>query len=666
MLSEENIYKILFDTAAEGLVVANSQGKIIVTNPRLCEMFGYDEAELLGQSIEILVPERLRRKHSGNRANYSKNPKQRSMGVGLDLMGQKKCGNEFPVEISLNSFKLKGKQHVIGLVSDVSERKKVENKVKKIEDSLKNLHKITSNQLLDYKSKIKKLLELGCSIFNMPIGIVARIEEDNYCIDFLHKEVETSLDRDQLHLDHTFCYFAIKQEEPLYIEHVKESEWHKHPCYVHHNINSYLGIKVYVDNKIFGTLNFSSPDRREADIMGADIEILKLMAEWLGQEIQKYKNAEKLINLNIELETRVEERTKKLKDSEKLYSTIARNFPKGTINVFDKNLNYVFVEGKELFQLGITSKLLIGTNYLDRLQPEIAEMVEPMLRKVFEGESQEFEIEHKGNYYSINAVPLLKEAGTVTQIMVVEKNITDEKIAEQETLRALEQEKALNELKSRFVSMASHEFRTPLSTILSSSSLVQKYLEKGMLEKTAKHLNRIKSSVGNLTSILNDFLSLDKLEEGKISINFEEFDIYNFAEELTEEMQSVTKKNQHIKYSHNGDNIIKSDRNILKNVLHNLLSNAIKYSPEGKDITFNTNKQGNSLIIKISDKGIGIPKNEQKHLFERFFRAKNVINIQGTGLGLNIVAKYLEKLNGNISFESEENKGTIFTLILPQ
>ncbi len=236
----------------------------------------------------------------------------------------------------------------------------------------------------------------------------------------------------------------------------------------------------------------------------------------------------------------------------------------------------------------------------------------------------------------------------------------------QEVKDALKKEMELNELKSRFVTMASHEFRTPLSAILSSASLISKYNDPKDDEKRLKHINRIKSSVVNLTTILNDFLSLSKLEEGKVLNTPVEFDIKELANEVVEEMNSVLKKNQYITYLHYGEDTKMSlDKNVLKNICINLLSNAIKYSPEGKQIEFVTSTSENHLDIVVKDHGIGIPEADKQHLYSRFFRAQNASNIQGTGLGLNIVKKYVDLLNGKIHFVSELDKGTAFTVTLP-
>ncbi|MEO5891298.1 MAG: PAS domain-containing sensor histidine kinase [Ferruginibacter sp.] len=230
----------------------------------------------------------------------------------------------------------------------------------------------------------------------------------------------------------------------------------------------------------------------------------------------------------------------------------------------------------------------------------------------------------------------------------------------------LEKEKELGLLKSRFVSIASHEFRTPLTGITLSASLIERYAEPCNPAGILKHVEKIQFGVGNLTSILNDFLSLEKLEAGKEQANFQEFDLVRLSEQITEDMQSMAKQHQNIIYQHTGTtSMIKLDQNLLKCCIVNLVSNAIKYSGENTFIDFNTEISDQDCSITIRDNGIGIPKADQKHLFEAFFRAHNTGEIPGTGLGLNIVARYIELMNGTVNFESDINEGTTFTILFP-
>jgi PAS domain S-box-containing protein len=235
--------------------------------------------------------------------------------------------------------------------------------------------------------------------------------------------------------------------------------------------------------------------------------------------------------------------------------------------------------------------------------------------------------------------------------------------AKEEVSVSLEKEKELGQMKSRFVSMASHEFRTPLSSVQLSASLIQKYAEPFDSIPIQKHVNKIKNAVGNLTTILNDFLSLEKLEAGRVEVNLSTFDLVRLSEEVTEEMQMIAKQNQHIIYQHTGArSMVHLDQNLLKNCMINLISNAIKYSGENTFIEFNTeiNEEGCKVIVK--DNGIGIPEADQVYLFEPFFRAHNTGNIPGTGLGLNIVRRYSSLMKGSLKFKSIINQETTFIL----
>jgi PAS domain S-box-containing protein len=248
---------------------------------------------------------------------------------------------------------------------------------------------------------------------------------------------------------------------------------------------------------------------------------------------------------------------------------------------------------------------------------------------------------------------------------ILKETMYELEASKEELSMALEKEKELNDMKSRFVSMASHEFRTPLSTILSSASLIGKYKITEEEDKRHKHVDRIKSAVSNMTLILNDFLSAGKLEEGKITINLVSINIAEYINESITDLTNFLKKGQTVNYTHQGNKEFVSDKQFLKNIMINLVSNSSKFSPENKSIDINTIVTNSELKITVKDNGIGIPVDEQKNLFERFFRAKNALNIQGTGLGLSIVAKYIEVLKGTITFESELNKGTIFYITLP-
>ena len=257
------------------------------------------------------------------------------------------------------------------------------------------------------------------------------------------------------------------------------------------------------------------------------------------------------------------------------------------------------------------------------------------------------------------------ESTVIERTIELQKTLVELEASKEHLTKSLEKEKEVNDLKSRFVSMASHEFRTPLSTVLSSISLLAKYNTTEDQPKRDKHIDRIKSSVKTLTDILNEFLSLGKIEEGKVEVRAELFDISEFINGITNEMIVLLKAGQEIKYEHSGNTSTYTDSSLLKHVLINLISNAIKFSPEHATILISCKVDNENTTIKITDQGMGIPMADQIHLFERFFRATNATNIQGTGLGLHIVGRYIEILSGTISYESELEKGSTFKIVLP-
>ncbi len=248
----------------------------------------------------------------------------------------------------------------------------------------------------------------------------------------------------------------------------------------------------------------------------------------------------------------------------------------------------------------------------------------------------------------------------------LELEIKKRKEAENRIKNALQKEKELNELKTKFLSLVSHEFKTPLSGILTSVVLAGKYKLEEQQEKREKHLSTIKNKVHYLDNILNDFLSIERLESGKATYKFSNFSLSKLINEVVYNANVTLKSGQNIHYPRNLEDImLHQDEKILELVLSNMLSNAIKYSPENSLIKFNVHTKGNKIYFKVTDQGIGIPQKDQKHIFERYFRAENALLNQGTGIGLNIAKVHLENLGGTINFKSEENTGTEFIVELP-
>jgi PAS domain S-box-containing protein len=269
-------------------------------------------------------------------------------------------------------------------------------------------------------------------------------------------------------------------------------------------------------------------------------------------------------------------------------------------------------------------------------------------------------------WVELNIAPVADETGWYTHWISVQRDITERKRVEEEILRALEKEKELGELKSRFVSMTSHEFRTPLTTILSSVELLEYYGHKFTEQEKLDTFNQIRTAIKRMTQLLDDFLAINRVEAGKLEFKPAPLDLEKFCRELIEELQ-LNAGTKHIFSLVSQCQCTNAcmDEKLLRHIFSNLLSNAVKYSPEGGTIHFEVNYQNEQVIFQVKDEGIGIPSEDQQQLFDLFHRARNVGNIPGTGLGLSIVKRLVDLHKGTITVASKVGFGTTFTVTLP-
>ncbi len=406
--SNNDIFEILSEAISEAIIVVDETQTIVAINSSTSSIFGYDKEELNGQKLDILIPKSFRHGHDSHFKNYYKHSTKRKMGLGKELFGAKKDGEEFPVEVGLNPFKIYDKKYVMALVIDITYRKQAEKKI--------------------------------------------------------------------------------------------------------HELNSKLEDKV---KKRTGELN---------------------------------KTVKKLKELNENLETENQRRIE----------------------------------------------------------------------------------------------------------------------AEKKIKVALKREQELGDLKTKFLSLVSHEFKTPLSGMLTSVALLEKYTESVQQDKRDKHIKTIKNKIHYLNGILNDFLFVERLDSGKVNYKFTNFNVSKIVNEVLYDANMLLKRGQKINYPENIDEYsIYQDEKILELILFNLVRNAIKYSPEDTVIDIDINLDSDKIVFNISDQGIGIPKKDQQYIFQRYFRAENALLDQGTGIGLNIVKSHLDNLGGSISFKSIENEGSTFTVVLP-
>lgn len=368
-----------------------------------------------------------------------------------------------------------------------------------------------------------------------------------------------------------------------------------------------------------------------------------------------------VIRLNKLLEQQVLDRTRELNRSQLLYRTVARNYPNGTIFVLDNELRYEFAEGKELFEWNLTSEDLKGSPYLEQLPGDLRAEVSARLQKVIDGTNQSFEVEHHGSSYRLDAVSVQIEEDEAPRILVVEQNITEAK-------QALAKERQLSELKSRFVSMASHEFRTPLSTIASSADLAKQHAERGNQDRVGLHLDKIKSAVNHLVSILDDYLSLERFQGRDWERDREPVKVPEAIHASVEKQRHMLRKGQVIHFDlqmNRPPEAEMSHTEALQGIVSNLISNASKYAEEGTNIYIRLQQEPDRWLLSVQDEGVGIDPADQEAIFTRFFRCDHTSHIPGTGVGLDLVQQYVQFLRGSIELDSHLGTGSTFTVSWP-
>lgn len=642
-MQKTDLYQVMFKYATLGILIAKSDGTIVKTNPFAEKLFGYEEHELEGQLVDVLIPDALRGGHAKHRDSYHRNPKERVMGANLDLFAKRKDGATFPVEISLGHTEFDGEKMAIAYINDITEQKKAKVAIQQEKEMAQMYLDIAGSMtvVIDKEERITLLNQRGEEI----LGVSEEKVIHKNWFDLFIPESERE--------DVRAVFGKLMKNKVKNVEYYENSIINK-------NGEKRL---IWWHNRVL----FDEGGEVQGTISS-------------GVDITEQRQAEKslkesqliLQNYTHELEKEVSARTADLAESEQKLNQAQAIAKIGHWDIMVESDKLEISKG--MYQIfGIKPDAVVSSKLIDTLNhPEDRKMVRDNFKKVIaskKGISMNHRIitsngDLKYILSSIQA-PIFDDDGKLIRLFGVVKDITSLKVAELQLHESLSKEKELSLLKSRFVSMASHEFRTPLSSILSSAELIGMYIEAGKSEKTKKNINRIKNSVRNLTGILNDFLSLEKLEAGKVEVQKETIDLVEYFDELVEEIKPILRPEQHLLFETNDLKTFQTDPYLLKNILINLISNAIKYSPKGEDVTLALEKEKNQLIFKVIDRGIGIPDADKQHMFTRFFRASNVENIKGTGLGLTIVKRYLDLLGGDIGFESEYGKGSTFHFHIP-
>ena len=687
--------------SSEGILMVDKNGIILNANQSAEQLFGYDHGELIHKELAYIFPEEFINyfeAHKNDQPDISSNCSKKL------FQGIYKNGLKFQLELKFTKILSDNEPIIILYVGDVRSHnhtlylKKEFRKILLMIAQHKPIESIGDQLIKTIESYIKN-----------GTGALLKLDERTHtlrklaaptlplCLGSLIDEITIGSE--------VFCSgMAAYKKKDVIINNIADSlpddKFKK--ILVKNNFKSCWSFPILSSNrKLLGTLviyakQIVKPEKLEKEFIRDAIQLMSIAIEQYNSRIILEQNKIDLEKYNNELETKVKKQTGELsatiqnlvetnlnlndqiqianeavakrRESQSLFLAIAKNFPKGIIAVIGSDFLIKYVEGEELDTIGLKEEIYEGINineiniFSNNQKQELKEKVIRTLK----GEHCSFEIAFGNNAYSVNSTPLIDATTNKTQILLVFTNITDQKIIQLETLENLRKEKELNELKSGFISLASHEFRTPLSVILSSTILIEKQNSPGNENKIKKYIGKIRSNVNSLRVILDDFLSLSKLEEGKIRSQPVRFDLMELSKSLIEEIKPSKKTGQTVKICSDLDEMqVYHDPNLIRYILTNLLSNAMKYSADRDNISLQVSHSGKQVILDVKDNGIGIPKEEQKNLFQRFYRASNAAHYQGTGLGLYLVKQYTELVGGTIKFKSELSEGATFSIVLP-
>ncbi len=429
---------------------------------------------------------------------------------------------------------------------------------------------------------------------------------------------------------------------------------------------SELVIPILRGRSVLGHIDLQSPSVN--GFRDVDLDFLRVLSDQVAVALENARLYQEAQRHATELEERVRERTAALHASEETARVLLNAAPDAAY-LLDTNGTVLAVNAPGLEGLASAAADLIGTNMLDLFEPAVAQTRHAQVTHVLNtGQPVHFEDNRNGRYFENAIYPIHNANGIIDRVAVYANDITERRRAEIEMQRALDKEKELSELKSRFISIASHEFRTPLTTILSSAELLEHYSHRWTDAKKLEYLKRIQTAVRHMVDLINDVLVVGKSDAGKQAFEPEPLDLIGFCGSIINEIQPDSSHPQPIVFHVRGDcaNAVMDER-LLRHILSNLLSNAVKYSPPDMSIEFSLHGRDGQVTFEISDHGIGIPPDDLAHLYDTFHRASNVGNVPGTGLGMTIVKRSVDLHRGMIDVRSRvgENSGTTFTVTLP-
>ena len=641
--SEEK-YRKLFENLTDVYISFNADGYLTNLSPSFERTTGYKVADILYKNIQLIFSD-----DSENNefiTNYSKIEESKNFTIVLKQIGRTKKYHS----INLQPIRSKnGKIYAYeGIARDISTEVTHNKVTKTLYDISRAIN--TADSLDDLYAYIHKALGNIIDTTNFFIAILDN-EEGMICFPYLVDEMDDPVESIPLDTPDSYTAMVIKGKQPV-LRRFDEIERKAKDDTTGTYSQVWLGVPLQVKNKVIGAIVVQS--YRDYYLYDEnDVNLLQSVSDQIALAIDR-KNSQIAMDNQLQF-----------------VNNLLDTIPNAVYYKDSETLKYKLCNKAYSDSVGVPIKEIIGKTVFDIFPQEKAqkynqfdkEMIVLKRPQIYE---EVLKVNNKLSYLLVFRTCLFGNNGQFEGIVGAIMDITEQKKAEQAISESLQKEKELNELKSKFISMVSHEYRTPLQSIMLSTELLRDYSDKLNPENRMKQFDRIKNSITTLNSMLDDILLLNKSERGKLRYTPENIDLSNMVESLIREMQFIAKDKCELMLNIiNPGKIVCVDEKLLHIVLTNVIGNAIKYSPNGKLVQIEMNLLDEQVNFTIKDNGIGIPEKDKELLFTPFYRSANVGTISGTGLGLSIVKDAIALQNGSISFQSCDNEGTIFNIEIP-
>lgn len=639
--------KSIVDTMVDGLITIDDKGLVQDFNQAAERIFGYRVDEVQGRNINMLMPEPYHGEHDGYLENYRKTGTAKVIGIGREVIGRRKDGSNFHMHLSVGKMEVAGQLMYSGIVRDISVQKKLAEDTKRNAAAVESLYSIAAQVGLSLEGKLLAALKLGCELFAMPVGAIARIEGGTCWLQYALGPPGSPVSGGQIPLDSTLCKQVWASGRSVGVRNIADDD----SRYINYGLRSYLGAPLSVQGQVYGTFSFTSyeqrdSEQREEEFGPRDLAIVHAFAEWAGNEITR----------NI-TETELSDRAERMRSIlDTVVDGIITLSNEGRVESFNFAASRMFgYEANDI--IGKSMQLLMAGPELEKSDRELLEY---LTLGTDTDQAGVQEVIGRRKYGAIFPMEIaisemsIKGARMYTAIM---RDITERRKVER--------------LKNEFISTVSHELRTPLTSIRGALGVVLGKEADTLSEKVKKMLETANRNSQRLTLLINDILDLEKIEAGEMVFTMDALDICEVARRAMDENEGYAntyKVGMTLNILSPEPLFVLGDERRLLQVFANFLSNAIKYSLENGVVNIEIQLVDERVRVAVRDQGAGIPEAFRPEIFQRFAQADGSDTREkgGTGLGLAVSKAIVEQHEGTIDFTSVIDIGSEFYFELAQ